>query len=237
MSGPVWRFVVDAEPREGAVQMAIDAALLDGAVAGASPPTLRLYRWARPTASLGYAQRVDEAFTRRAEAAGVAVVRRPTGGRLVLHAGDVTYAVTGGGFPERVSEAYARIAEALAAALDALGLATALAPGALPPGRPLGCFASATRADLQLPDGRKLVGSAQARRAGALLQHGVVYRRYDAALAERLGLEPAPIADLEGLLGAAPSFEAIAGAFKAGFESAWGIRLEPGGLTSAEWRR
>lgn len=214
--------------------MAIDDTLLEGAVAGTSPPTLRLYRWARPTASLGYAQRVDEGFLARAEAAGVAVVRRPTGGRLVLHAGDVTYAVTGADFPERVTEAYARIAGALAETLRALGVEAGLAPGTLPPGRPLGCFASATRADLQLADGRKLVGSAQARRAGALLQHGVVYRRYDAALAGRLGLEPAPLADLEGLLGTAPGFAAIAGAFNTGFEAAWDARLEPGTLSPAE---
>jgi lipoyl(octanoyl) transferase len=224
-----WR-LLDTGEGTGAWNMAVDEAILEAHRLGLAPPTLRVYRWARPTLSLGYAQK--EVFAD--VPAGVDVVRRPTGGRAVLHAGDFTYAVVAKGLPEGVRASYELLAQGLAVALGQLGLETQLTPGALgAPGSP-DCFKAATQADLQAA-GRKLIGSAQTRRAGAVLQHGSLYVRYPADLASRVfGSANAEVADLTGLLGREPSWDEVKQAFVTGLGEHLGIRFEPGDLTDYE---
>jgi lipoate-protein ligase A len=233
--GAAWRLLVE-DDGPGAWNMAVDEAMLEALRLGLAPPTLRLYRWARPTLSLGYAQAPAAIDLAAAAAAGVDVVRRPTGGRAVLHAGDFTYAVAASGLPPGVAASYRALAGGIIAALRALGLPAELAPGTLPPGRTAACFASATPADLVVA-GRKVVGSAQVRRAGAVLQHGTLYLARPAALAARLLPDEggAGVADLGELLGAAPAWADVRDAFAAGFAAAFGATLAPGGLTA--WER
>src|SRR5262249_48883978 len=126
-----WRFV-DTGAGDAASNMALDEALLVRHEAGATPPTLRVYGWGQPTVSLRYAQNVQQEVDLAAcHAQGVAVVRRPTGGRAVLHDQEVTYSVVmplaleDG--PHTITEHYRRIGTALAAALQALGLPVHLA--------------------------------------------------------------------------------------------------------------
>ena len=153
--------------------MAVDEALARCGAPGEG--TLRIYRWARPTLSFGRNQvalgRYDEAV---APLLGAEVVRRPTGGREVLHDRELTYAIV---LPTRalggLREAYAEVNNALVDALRSLGVAAEAAPRterapALDAGA---CFAVAAPGEVTV-NGRKLVGSAQARLGGSLLQHG-----------------------------------------------------------------
>lgn len=167
------------EVGDGAWNMARDEAALEAAAQGGGPVAVRLYRWSRPTISLGRnqpAQVVDAAACARA---GVEVVRRPTGGRALLHGDDLTYAlVLPPGHPAAavgVDESHRRIAEVLQGALAGCGVEVELgARGPGPRARPdrAGpCFEEHLGESLCVGT-RKLCGSAQARRRGALLQHG-----------------------------------------------------------------
>lgn len=155
--------------------MAVDLALLHGQLHG-SPPTLRLYHWQQPTISLGAGQNVPLELLQDWQAAGLAVVRRPTGGRAVLHGFDLTYSITAGpaaGLPPSLPAVYRAINAALQRGLASLGVATAAAARAQVPGRgrPLDCFSLIAPGDL-LWQGRKLCGSAQYWRELCFLQHG-----------------------------------------------------------------
>jgi lipoate-protein ligase A len=153
--------------------MAIDEWLLDRAVGGGGP-VLRLYDWRRPTLSLGFHQRRLEPAWRALAAAGrIEVVRRPTGGRAVLHAGSLTYAliwpaaVAGRGCAYRLACAW--LQEAFAGLGQPLGFGRRAASADR-----ASCFASGTAADLVHPGGAKRIGSAQLWRRGSLLQHGCI---------------------------------------------------------------
>lgn len=179
-----WRRI-GYETRSGAANMALDAAMLAAVETGEAPPTLRLYGFAPPALSLGYGQPDGEVDFEACRRLGIDVVRRPTGGRAVLHEHDLTYALvvplSDPRFPPTVFGTYQVVAEALRDALLALG-----APGVeLAPRRPAGdgaragrgadaaCFAAAARAEL-LVGGRKVAGSAQRRGRHAFLQHGTI---------------------------------------------------------------
>ena len=162
--------------------MATDLALLDHA-RRTGEATLRLYAWARPTLSLGRHERGRGVFDVRAlRESGIDLVRRPTGGRALLHDHEVTYAVAAPATAGSLGETYRAVNALLRQALQALGVAVdeaARAPrtGTLqaPPLRPDGapCFAEPSAGELAV-DGAKLVGSAQWRDGGAWLQHGSI---------------------------------------------------------------
>lgn len=234
-----WRLLLD-EAASGTRNMAVDEAILEAYRAGEAPPTMRLYDWAIPTLSLGYAQRTTDVAFEACEREGVEVVRRPTGGRAVLHGvGDLTYSVVASGaegFPESVADSYCLIAKAIIASLQTLGLEAELTPGARSSGTASACFATATRADLTA-SGLKVVGSAQVRRQGGFLQHGTLMLTQEpAAIAPLLvsGVPPKGMASLATLKGHAIDAQAVRRALIEGFERALGIGLEVGGLTSHE---
>ena len=176
-----WRFL-DSGCHDAAFNMAVDEALLLSHEAGHSPPTLRVYAWAAPTLSLGYAQNVEkEVDVAACRQHGVTLVRRPTGGRAVLHDQEATYSVV---MPLRladreasITEHYHRIGVALASALRHAGLAVRLERpsvlAAAPRSASPACFAAMSRYELSA-SGRKLVGSAQKRGRRSLLQHGSI---------------------------------------------------------------
>lgn len=234
-----WRLLPDAEG-DPAWNMALDEAILESHRLGLTPPTLRFYSWQPAALSLGYAQPLEDVNLSACERAGLAVVRRSTGGRAVLHQGEFTYAIVASeGFPPSVAGTYRKITEVLARALTTLGVPAAIAPGKLTRAGSASCFQAATQADL-VALGRKLVGSAQTRREGAFLQHGslMVTQRPD-AIAPFLcrGLPGAEATCLEHLLGAVPSREAIADAIVAAMTTAWNVTLEPAPLTPWELAR
>jgi lipoate-protein ligase A len=173
-----WRLLDDVGvTRSGDEQMAADLAMLSGVVGGA-PPVLRLYRWDPPALSIGRFQPDADVDRAACERAGVEVVRRPTGGRALLHGGDLTYAVAmprPPGAAGSVDAVHCRFAAALVAGLALLGVDAQVARHNGGATGPL-CFASMAGADLRVGD-RKLCGSAQMRRAGSVLQHGSILLR------------------------------------------------------------
>jgi lipoate-protein ligase A len=169
-----WRLIDDTDvSRPAAEQMAVDLALLDDVAAGETP-ALRLYTWRGPALSLGRFQPDTDVDTVACARLGVEVVRRPTGGRALLHGGDLTYAAV---FPRppgpggAVDALYSRLAAALSSGLGCLGVTTAVGRGDGDVGP--ACFSAARGADLRAGD-RKLCGSAQLQRDGVVLQHGSV---------------------------------------------------------------
>lgn len=173
-----WRLLPSTNA-DGAWQMACDSWLLQRAVDGCHEPVLRFYRWSRPTLSLGFHQRrLEPAWEALAAEGRIDLVRRPSGGRAVLHAGSLTYALIWPAAPVARLEAYARACRWLQEGFAALGLPLHLgdasprssAGGSLPGS----CFALGTGADLCHGPGLKRIGSAQLRRHGHLLQHGSI---------------------------------------------------------------
>jgi len=153
--------------------MAADLALLDAVAAGGAP-RLRLYRWTPPALSLGRFQPDTDVDRAACRSRGVEVVRRPTGGRALLHGADLTYAVAMPrplGPAGRVDALYRTIAAGLVAGLASLGVDARIGEDRSAAGP--ACFAAAQGADLRVGD-RKLCGSAQVQRGPVVLQHGSI---------------------------------------------------------------
>lgn len=180
---PRWRLLVTA-PMSGAWNMACDEVLGERVLDGSSAPVIRFFQWTPPTISFGYSQRVaNEVDVARVHRAGIGIVRRITGGRAVLHADEITYSIicrdddliASGG----ITATYTRISEGLTVGIRALGVDAELAHASDPsvPLRDreatLPCFGSTTRAEIVV-DGKKLVGSAQHRMRGLMIQHGSI---------------------------------------------------------------
>ena len=168
----------------GELQMQIDRWLLQEYLAQRQPPTLRFYQWSPVAISLGYHQRrYPEAWqSLQYQGQSIDLVRRPTGGRAVLHQGELTYSmVTSAGIGSKIA-AYQNLCEFLIQGWRSLGVELTYGAKGKEYRDQADCFATATGADLLLADGYKLIGSAQLIRDGALLQHGSMRLRPDLAL-------------------------------------------------------
>jgi lipoate-protein ligase A len=190
----VWRFIPLLKA-SGNLQMAIDAWLLTQHSQGKHPPTLRFYTWEPVAISLGYHQRhwppTWQNLTWRGKP--VELVRRPTGGRAVLHQGDLTYGVVTSGLSQRRLEAYQSLCQFLIVGWRTLGFELDYGSAGRGYIHNPNCFATATGADLILSDGYKLIGSAQLRRNGAILQQGSMRLEPDAELHQQVfGVECLP---------------------------------------------
>jgi lipoate-protein ligase A len=172
VTAAIWELVDDVDrPRDAAGQMAADLALLE-ATAMDGRARLRLYRWQPPALSLGRFQPEADVDLDACTRLGVEVVRRPTGGRALLHGGDLTYAVTLPTRPESgVDATYRYLAAALRAGLARVGVRAEVARHEGPAGAV--CMATQQGADLRVGD-RKVCGSAQVRRGTGVLQHGSI---------------------------------------------------------------
>lgn len=229
--------------------MAVDEALLEAVSRRQALPTLRFYQWKPPCLSLGYFQPFAAVDAPACKRAGVEVVRRPTGGRAILHHRELTYSIA---LPvadleqeSGVLQSYYRLSLGLTDGLRRLGVETSLAPSA-----PLreeahgpACFDQPSDHEI-LFHGRKLVGSAQVRRNGCLLQHGsILFQPQVDELLACLRLDPeqrdrqrvAMAAGVAGLDQAGRFTPADVGrALAAGMAAAFGIDLQIGSLTRAE---
>jgi lipoate-protein ligase A len=198
--------------------MALDEALMARA-RRTGEHVLRVYGWSSPTLSLGRNQHANGIYlVDELERRGVGVVRRPTGGRALLHHREVTYSVTAPCASDSgLAAEYGRINLLLGSALEALGVRVAVAApvsrSAPPSATP--CFAEPARGELTF-DGRKLVGSAQWRHDGALLQHGSILVDDDQTSIPARMREPPPVAlagrpaTLRDALGRAPVLNEVA---------------------------
>jgi lipoate-protein ligase A len=195
ISSEAWRVITDPA-RPGALNMALDEALLVAQATGDLPPTLRLYAWEPPCMSLGYFQRATaEVDLAACAAAGVDVVRRPTGGRAVLHEHELTYSIVvrQALLPGSVLDTYQVLSEGLLAGLRYLGIkGEQVRPRPKPArneqaaaakaedGLHAACFDAPSWYETVVA-GRKIIGSAQTRRDGVILQHGSLLLSFDPA--------------------------------------------------------
>jgi len=217
--------------------MALDHALAE--CLGAGEGVVRFYRWTPPTVSFGRNEPSRGLYDRGlAEREGIGFVRRPTGGRAVLHADEVTYAVVA---PLRalggMRDAYNLINHGLVEGLGRLGVparvardGSVLTPDAGP------CFQVPAPGEVTV-GGRKLVGSAQVRLGRALLQHGSVILRGDQGAVSRLAggeADPSPPATVEGVLGGSVDDALVTGAISQGLRLALGGSWDEGGYHSRE---
>ena len=173
-----WHLINDRIPQMGSWNMAVDDFLFRSL--GDEPITyLRFYRWKSPTVSIGYSQKVDKVvdldFCR---ANGIELVRRITGGKLVLHHKEVTYAVCSSDtsfFSQKLMDSYKLISEALNRGLQMMGIASYLAKET-PSGYARGvspCFSHPARNEIEM-EGKKIIGSAQKRTGKKFIQHGSI---------------------------------------------------------------
>ena len=195
-----WFLWLDRTPRPGWQNMSLDMSL-HARAARTGRSYLRFYRWSPSCLSFGRHEPALKRYDRdRIASLGLDTVRRPTGGRAVWHAAEVTYSVAA---PEAamgsLPEAYQRIHLAIASALRALGAPVALAGARR--GVPVdagACFAAAAGGEIVL-DTSKVVGSAQLRHGGAVLQHGSVLLDDDQSLMRDITIGPALPPDVKPL--------------------------------------
>lgn len=165
-----------------------DLQIMQEVSSGQAPPTLRLYRWSPPALSLGFSQKEEEVADLAAcRRLNVDIVRRPTGGRAVLHNRELTYSIVVPEshtlLPRGVLASYKFLSRGLLAAFELLNVEAYLAPRGKRGRKPVpgACFDSSSAYEIQV-GGKKVVGSAQLRRNGVLLQHGSILFELSAAL-------------------------------------------------------
>jgi len=251
-----WRLLHTA-PANGAWNMAVDESILEHIQRGEAMPTLRLYSWNPPCLSLGHAQPFADVDMERVKSYGWEVVRRLTGGRAILHTDELTYSVTGSAdepvLAGGILESYNRLAQALMFAVRELGL-----PVEMKEHESVGHASSVTNpVCFEVPstyeitvNGKKLIGSAQARKKEGVLQHGslpltgdltricqaLVFKDEAAReVASQRLLDRATT--VESVIGVEKDWETAAQAFARGFESQLGIKFESGVLSPSEEKR
>ncbi len=251
-----WR-LIDLSYDTGPAQLATSEAVLDAVRGGLAPPTLRFYSWSEPVVILGVGQLATDLDLAACEAYGFRILRRISGGTAVYHdANELSFEITvpGGHLlgPSDVRLAYSRFAEILSDALARLGVATRVvevAEATTRSSEPLlrpACFAALSPYELLASD-RKLVGLAQVRRGGATIQHGAIYRHFDAAKLSRVLAAPSAeltnrrrialadrVIDLETAAGRRMDLREVAAAIRTALACATGQPVEVGELTEAE---
>ncbi len=236
--GQVWRSL-PYFTGPGRLHMALDGWLLEQHRQGRCPPTLRFYGWEPRALSLGYHQRRFPAEWRTLtwQGASIDLVRRPSGGRAVLHHGELTYALVASGFAASRMQAYQDICAFLIRGWRSLGVELAFGTAGQGYIHNPNCFGTATAADLVTPEGYKLIGSAQLRRGTSLLQHGSMRLQPEVGLMQKIfGLghsatppapPPHPVTRL--------SLESIQAALKQAAAQQFGVTIEEMPLSAAEW--
>ncbi|MFZ0532055.1 MAG: biotin/lipoate A/B protein ligase family protein [Anaerolineales bacterium] len=250
-----WRLLV-TPPSHGAWNMAMDEAVLEAVGQSQALPSLRLYAWEPPCLSIGYAQPSADVDLNSLSNLGWDWVRRPTGGRAILHTDELTYSVIVPLNEPRVSggviESYQRLSKALLAALHSLNI-----PAEAHPINPSGniqesatvCFEAPSNYEIVV-HGKKLIGNAQARRKNGVLQHGtlplsgdltritqvLVYSDEQSRRQAALRLL-SHATTVETVLGYKITWETVAKAFTAGFQSELDIELVRGDLSDQEIKR
>lgn len=249
METTLYRFI-NTGVQDAALNMAIDEAILTLHIKGEVPPTLRVFGWNQPSISLGRFQSVErEIVSEVCEQRGIALVRRPTGGRAVYHHDEFTYSIVIGkryGVPSGVVAAYTYLAQGLLAALQILGIQAELSDERVNKHPSAACFASSTQADLTSA-GFKLVGSAQVWKDESLLQQGSLplddrspeffdMLRFpdEAARQQALSLYREKTMPLHTFAPAA-TWEDVAASFQRGFSQALHAQFSPHTLTADEW--
>jgi lipoate-protein ligase A len=250
-----WRLLIETAPHRGAWNMALDEILMETVASGESPPTLRFYQWQPPCLSLGKRQPLDGVDLAACGRDGVDVVRRATGGWAILHSDELTYSIAVRPDDPRAAgailDAYRKLSQGLVAGLRLLGIPAEMNP--VTPGgthnASAACFETPSAYEITA-SGRKLIGSAQVRPNGRVLQHGSLPLHGDiarvarylafpdeaerAALAAHLRERAATVTEL---LGRAVPFAEAGAALSRGFAAALNLELVPGESSERELAR
>jgi len=229
-----WTFIIDEEPHHGFENMAIDEALLDYHILNDTLPILRIYKWIRPTLSIGRNQNTSEINFEKCKEFEIDVVRRPTGGKAVLHDGEITYSFVASkkhGFSEKILESYMQISQALVSGLKDINKDLDLSLGKIKTKEYMKnslCFASSTIADINYL-GLKIVGSAQLRRETSLLQHGSILINQDFDKLPKIlnnCNRKSNQVNLIDILSYIPEYEKTKNCIIKGFEETFGVKLK-----------
>jgi len=242
-----WRLITHA-PAEGAWNMAVDEALLQRAEDGKTLPVLRFYSWEKPTLSIGKLQKIEGVFdTEYLARKEIPLVRRPTGGRALLHHHEVTYSITlpaSSAMYGSLDQVYSRITAALRQALGHMGARLDMAPqeGEAGYAASQACFAGRTGHELSI-GGRKVCAAAQRRLAHSVMQHGSILLKVDVethlncflwnSQQERQKAAEA-MAGLCDILKRPISYQEVAESIIWSFKQTRGIKLQKSILNSAE---
>jgi lipoyl(octanoyl) transferase len=249
-----WRLILSS-PAEGAWNMAVDEAILEAVGSRQQLPTLRLYAWNPPCLSLGYAQTAQDVDSKALASRGWQLVRRPTGGRAILHTDEITYSVIGPLDEPRLAgsvlESYSRLAQALLLALHYLSVPAEIMQSHTDSNRnaqPI-CFEKPSDYEITA-GGKKIIGSAQARRKNGVLQHGSLPLFGDLARITQALIFPDETArqiaatfllekatTVEAILNQKLSWDQAASAYIAAFQTTLNLVFEPGNLSDSEARR
>ncbi len=250
-----WRLLLEQEPRTGAWNMALDEAIMDAVAEGTAPPTLRFYQWAPPCLSLGRRQPLQGVDFTRLATDGCEAVRRATGGWSILHTDELTYSIALTPNDPRANgpilDAYRKLSAGLVAGLALLGIAAEMNPATASGTHNItaACFEIPSAYEITA-QGRKLIGSAQARPNGRVLQHGSLPLRGDIgrvtryltfsdadaqmALANHLRERAATLGEVAGR---AISFAEAADAMRRGFAQTLNVTLTPAAPSAQECER
>jgi len=255
-----WRLLI-TEATDGAMNMGVDEAIISSVASGESLPTLRFFDWSPPCLSLGHAQDVEDVDLTRLESFGYGIVRRPTGGKAILHIDEITYSVVTRQDDPRVEggivESYRRLSEGLMRGLELMDLIVTTSPPSPPllmrtpaSGEGVGgeviCFEVPSNYEITVI-GKKLIGSAQARKRGMVLQHGSLPLSGDIArICDVLKFENDEAREkakdrlrgraitLEGALMQVVPYQTVAQALTQGFKEKLNLELVEGELTEKE---
>jgi len=231
-----WKLIVDKIPLKGSLNMAVDEYLLHS-IEKDSLTYLRFYQWERPTVSVGYSQKIKKVVNLNyCLRNSIDIVRRITGGKLVLHHQEITYSVCSSDnktFPPTLSESYRFISEALIHGLKKMGIDAYLAseaPASYTKGN-LPCFSYPARNEIEV-DGKKIVGSAQKRLGSRFVQHGSIPVEDNGDLLESVsslkGREGrVRMASLSRVLDRKVSFGWAVDCLAEGFSEYFGIKMVP----------
>lgn len=250
-----WR-LLDTDFADAAANMAIDEAIQRTHAAGKVPPTLRFYGWDPPAVSIGYFQSMrGEVDLDACRGMGFGYVRRPTGGRAIFHHMELTYsvAIRAELLSGSVLQTCGTLSAGLLYGLRRLGAEPEVSAGEPDPRTPAMAPGASSAACFDSPGayemvvgGRKVVGSAQTRSAGTILQHGSLMLDIDVSLLFSLLRIPPHLKDrlaasfsrkavgLKEALGREVGWEEARDAMAAGFSEALGLELVPGALTAEE---
>jgi len=232
-----WRLIL-SPPLDGADNMAIDEAISRHCIT----PTLRIYSWKSPTLSLGHFQKADYGLVDRCRSKSVGLVRRPTGGRAVLHQSELTYSVIANyrDFPppSTLSGIYSTLADWQVDVLNSLGIRASLGEkrSASSYSKVTSCFSSGTPYEINV-GGKKIAGSAQKRGKERFIQHGSILMDMDRSLYMSLmGEDRENVGNFTTMKdeGYSGSYEEFASAMIKGFEGTVGALLRESGLSALE---
>lgn len=238
-----------SNPLNAVNNMAVDLAVFKSYCEGGAKPTLRFYSWVNPTITIGKYQDIKNIDLEACKQKGIEVVKRPTGGRAVLHLpSEITYSVIAGGragFPSSIAKSYAYICRPLSETLRYLGI------------KPVNmlrkqgvvttlCYLSTSLADIAV-DNKKIIGSAQFREGPNFLQHGSIPLEVNTELIkwgfkfpsvedmeEEISNYLAVTTNLSDELGFDPNRHECIKSFIKGFEKSWGCEFSPEPLDDKE---